>query len=91
MFDPKSRYAALAPYAVVDRRGRTVQVLPPAPAPAQSELGIHALRQGQRLDHLAAHYLADPAGFWRICEQNNAMLPDQLAEAPEITIPTRGR
>ena len=89
MFDPNSRYAALVPYEVPDARGRTVAVAPPAPAPSQTLLGIHVLRQGERLDHLAAKYTTDPAGFWRVAEQNNVMLAEALTEASEIEIPVR--
>lgn len=89
MFDAKSRYANAPTQAVPDSRGRTVAVvLPPAP-PKPSLLGIHALRQGERLDHLAAKYLDNPAGYWRIAEQNDVMLPESLTEAPEIQIPTK--
>ena len=89
MFDQQSRYAKLVPYDVPDERGRTVAVVPPAPAPAQALLGIHVLRQGERIDHLAAKYTADPAGFWRIAEQNDVMLPEALTEAHEIEIPVK--
>jgi hypothetical protein len=89
MFDPKSRYAPLLPYPVVDRRGRVVSVVPVPPKPRQALLGFHKLRQGQRLDHLAFHYLEDPAGFWRICELADAMLAEALTEAHDIPIPTK--
>ena len=91
MFDAKSRYAQLATYTVTDRRGREVAVVPVPEAPEQALLGIHALRQGQRLDHLAHKYLHDPAGFWRIAEMNDVMLAEALAEAPEIDIPRKKR
>ncbi|HVL26279.1 MAG TPA: hypothetical protein VM450_19465 [Thermomicrobiales bacterium] len=87
MFDPKSRYAKQTPYQVTDRRGRTVNVVPVPEPPGDAVLGYHVLRQGQRLDHLAANYLDDPAGFWRICHLNDAMLPEALSEAREIAIP----
>lgn len=89
MFDPKSRYAKLQTYQVVDRRGRTVPVVPVPDAPVQSLLGIHLRKEGQRTDHLAYRYLDDPAGFWRICEMNDAMLPEALTEAREIEIPRK--
>jgi hypothetical protein len=87
MFDPKSRYADLPLEEAVDRRGRVVKVVPVPDPPDDPLLGLHVLRQGQRLDHLAAKYLDDPTGFWRICERNDAMLPEALTEAPEIAIP----
>lgn len=91
MFDEKSRYAKTDQYHAVDQRGRTVTVVAvPAVLPAPV-LGVHRLKQGQRIDHLAAKYLSDPAGFWRIGEANDAMLPDALAEQIEITIPQKTR
>ncbi|MDX1384908.1 MAG: hypothetical protein R3190_14745 [Thermoanaerobaculia bacterium] len=90
-YDDKSRYRDLATYEVVDRRGRTVPVLPVPPTPTESLIGYHARRQGQRLDHLAHHYLANPGGFWRIAELNDVMLPEALSEAAEIAIPSKRR
>ena len=60
----------------------------PAPSPpADALLGIHVLRQGERIDHLAYRYLDNPAGFWRICEFNGVMLAEAITEQPEISIP----
>ncbi|MGZ8281606.1 MAG: hypothetical protein ACXWUN_01495 [Allosphingosinicella sp.] len=73
-----------------DRRGRAVACLTPAVPPPQTELGRHKLRQGQRLDHLAAHYLEDPAGFWRIAELNDAMNPESALDTALVGIPTKG-
>ena len=89
MFDEKSRYAGLEPYLVTDRRGRTVSVVPVPGRPRQTLLGYHIRREGQRLDHLAHRYLDDPAAFWRLCDFNQAMLPEALSEAPEIAIPRK--
>ena len=55
------------------------------------QLGFHLLKQGERLDLLAARYLNDPAGYWRIAEQNDVMLPEALTEAREIEIPVKAR
>jgi hypothetical protein len=85
--DEKSRYGKLATYTVKDHRGRDVLVVPVPEAPRQSLLGTHFHKQGERLDHLAAKYLSDPAGYWRIAEQNDVMLPEALTEAREIDIP----
>jgi hypothetical protein len=89
MFDEKSRYARQETYPVADRRGRTVAVVVPPEAPVQSLRGYHLRRQGQRLDHMAAKYLKDGAGFWRICEQNDVMQAEMLSEADEIAIPVK--
>jgi hypothetical protein len=89
MFEKKSRYAKSKTYKVQDRRGRTVTVVPVPGPPKQTRLGYHALRQGQRLDHLAKVYLDDAAAFWRLCELNDVMLPESLTEAREIAIPDK--
>lgn len=91
MFDAQSRYRDLKAYPVTDHRGRTVPVVPVPPTPGETLLGFHRRRQGQRLDHLAYRYLDDPAGFWRLCELNDVMLPEALSEADEVAIPQKGR
>ncbi len=91
MFDKKSRYAKVETYAVEDKRGRTVQVVPAPGAPRQGIIGYHLLKQGQRLDHLAGKYLDNQAGFWRICEANDVMQAEMLSEAQEIAIPGRSK
>jgi hypothetical protein len=89
VFDNKSRYVKNASiYEATDRRGRRVPALTAADKPVQSLLGEHLRKEGQRLDHLANFYLQDPNGFWRLCELNDAMLPDALAETDIVKIPT---
>lgn len=41
----------------------------------------HVVKQGDRLDHLAHLYFDDPEQFWRLCDANGAMRPDELIEA----------
>ena len=89
-FDPKSRYAKTTTYVVTDHRGRPVTVVAVPPRPAQRIAGVHLLRQGQRVDHLALQYLGDPAGYWRIAEANDAMQAEWLTEQAEIEIPVKG-
>jgi hypothetical protein len=91
MFDPNSRYLKVPTYTVTDHRGRTVTVVQVPPDPGEGLLGIHVLRQGERLDHLAYKYLNDPAGYWRIAERNEVMLPEQLSEQREIEVPGQGQ
>ena len=91
MFDPKSRYGKAETGEVKDKRGRLVKIVVPPPPPEQLLLGLHLLKQGERLDLLAARYLNDPAGYWRIAEQNEVMLPEALTEAREIEIPVKAK
>jgi len=91
MFDPKSRYANLATYTLVDRKNQEVTVVPAAPDHGEVSIGVHVRRDGQRLDHLARRYLANPAGYWRIAELSGVMLPDVLTEQREIEIPRKAR
>jgi hypothetical protein len=91
MYGDKSRYKGLESYTVPDRKGRDVAVMPVPEAPTQTLLGFHLRKERQRLDHLAAKYLDDPAGFWRIAELADVMFVEALTEAPEIPIPRRSR
>ena len=40
----------------------------------------HTVSQGDRLDNLAAQYLGDPEQFWRLCDANAAMHPEELTQ-----------
>ncbi|HLT39611.1 MAG TPA: hypothetical protein VK034_25180 [Enhygromyxa sp.] len=89
IIDKTSRYAQYADYLeVTDENGEQVLAIGPARRPSLRELGEHIRREGQRLDHLANYYLKDPNGYWKICELNDVLLPDQLAEVELIKIPT---
>lgn len=91
LYDKTSRYMRNAKIVeITDAAGRKVKRVGRARRPQQHELGEHIRRDGQRLDHLANYYLRDANGFWRICELNDVLLPDQLAEVELIKIPTRG-
>jgi len=51
------------------------------PPPERFELlQEHAVAEGERLDNITAQYLGDPEQFWRICDANTAMRPDELTE-----------
>jgi hypothetical protein len=89
MFDDKSRYKEAQTCQRTDRRGRNVTVTGTPPAAQENFLGYHLRIQGQRLDHMAYRYLNNGAGFWRICDLNDVMLPEALSEASEIAIPRK--
>ncbi len=51
----------------------------------------HGVVQGDRLDNLAARYLGDAELYWRLCDANGAVRPDELIETTgrrlAITLP----
>jgi len=93
IFDRLSRYVKppLTTYPVVDARGREVNALPMIEPPVEVAAGRHVKQLQQRLDHLAAAYLKDENGFWRLAEVNGALLPDALAELELVEIPAPTR
>ena len=91
VFGRTSRYVLFAGMAqATDRKGRLVACVLPARVPTVPNLGLHRRHDGQRLDHIADRYLADPTAFWRIAAHTDAMTVDQVADQPFIAIPVRG-
>ena len=80
-FSPTSRYA-YTPLATIERPDGTILVhlcrrfVPPPERFV--ELQLHAVVEGERLDHIAAAYLGDPEQFWRVCDANWARRPRDL-------------
>lgn len=65
--------------------GRKVRTVPPRVLPPGESIPAftyHMVREGDRLDLLAARYLGDPLAFWRICDANDAMNPLELCRRP---------
>lgn len=98
-FEPNSRYFkhATAKLAVETEAGqtRTVRYLRRRfiPPPGTSTTLVeHTVLQGERLDNITARYLGDPVQFWRVCDANNVLHPDDLTdeagEVIEIGLPT---
>ncbi len=89
MFFPGSRYLNLVSYTVKKAGGTLVPMIR-LPLPVQTTvLGCHPRHQGERLDLIASHFLFDATTFWRLCDANNAMVPDALAVHDLIGIPGR--
>jgi hypothetical protein len=85
MFARGSRYdgIATATIGVTLPDGETRQLryvrrrfLPPRDE--QTTLLEHRLAAGERLDLLAARFTGDPLQFWRICDANDVMQPEEL-------------
>ena len=94
MFDPASRYAPLEVAELELADGRVVRYVRRRfiPRDPDRDLASHEVKQGERLDHLATRYLADPTQFWRICDANGALRPAELTDEPgrRVDIPLPG-
>ena len=47
-------------------------------------LAEHPITRGDRLDLVTARYLGDPTQFWRVCDANLVIHPDELVAADRI-------
>jgi len=86
MFAKGSRYEKVATdvYTGPDGRGIPYVLLRLIPdAPIQQRYIVAA---GDRLDLVAYRVYDDPEQFWRICDANRALRPDDLMAEPERTI-----
>ena len=51
------------------------------PSPDRFELLFeYTVTQGERLDVITAQLLGDPEQFWRLCDANGAIRPDELTD-----------
>jgi hypothetical protein len=60
----------------------TRRIVPQPGAPNYATVAQYSVRQGDRLDLIAARYLGNPLMAWLICDANGAMRPDDLVAAP---------
>jgi len=87
MFDPASRYFPIetSQITVPDSEDGTREIrfvkrrFVPA-AETMTTLVEHTMTQGDRLDNVTARYLGDPTQFWRVCDANNVLQPEELEE-----------
>lgn len=92
-FPSTSRYSGVETATYTTTDGRTVAYLRRRFVPPSDRFALlqeHVVRQGERLDQLTARFLGDPEQFWRLCDSNAAMRPDELEEEGRtlrITLP----
>ena len=82
-FPTTSRYHGTDTATIKTVDGKTViylrrRLLPPPDR--FSLLQEHTVSQGDRVDNLANQYLGDPEQFWRMCDANGVMRPEELTE-----------
>ncbi|MGC9969998.1 MAG: LysM domain-containing protein [Bryobacteraceae bacterium] len=88
-FPPSSRYYAIEVTTLVTKDGRTITYLKRRFLPQPENFQVlqeYIVRDGDRLDNITAQFLNDPEQFWRICDANNAMEPEELTDNPGDTI-----
>lgn len=96
MFPVTSRYYGIAVETLEVSPDRTIAYLSRRFLPLQQNVVVmaeHTVTQGDRLDNITARYLSDPEQFWRVCDSNNAMRPDDLVvvgHTLQIALPQGG-
>lgn len=90
MFGSTSRYATLPDLSFEDADGRVhvykARRFPPIEKPPL--MSSVRVREGERLDNIAARTLGDPLAFWRIADANGAMDPfDLVVPGARLVIP----
>jgi hypothetical protein len=83
MFSINSRYYG-APTATLETQdGRQIVYLRRRFVPPPENFSVlfeHAVTEGERLDNITAQYLGDPEQFWRVCDANGVIRPEELVE-----------
>jgi hypothetical protein len=84
---PTSRYATVGTATVAGPDGIPVPYLRRRfiPPPERfSAVGEHRVGDEERLDVIAAQLLGDPTQFWRLCDANLAMRPEELEQPDRV-------
>ena len=94
IFPPTSRYHNLETKTLEVETDQPVVYLCRRFVPPPERFALlqeHTVRDGDRLDNLTAQYLGDPEQFWRICDANGAIRPNDLTATTgqklRITLP----
>jgi hypothetical protein len=84
LFPANSRYNAVDTATLAAAGGQTIVYLRRRFVPSPDRLSMiqqHTVLQGERLDNLASQFLGDPELYWRLCDANAAMRPEDLEVA----------
>jgi hypothetical protein len=82
-FPPTSRYHGIPVVTLTLADGTAVpylarRLLPPVEG--FTILREHRVVEGERPDHVATRELGDPEAFWRLCDANGVVHPDELTD-----------
>ncbi len=89
MFEPTSRYFTIETAQLTLPDGRMLSYKRRRFLPQGKDLpllGEVTVGSDERLDVLTARALDDPEQFWRLCDANDAMHPDELTAEPGRTL-----
>ncbi len=83
MFPPNSRYHGIDTASMEICDGREIIYLRRRFVPEPERFVLiqeHTVVQGDRPDILAAKYLGDPEQFWRLCDANRVIDPNDMTD-----------
>ena len=93
LIGPASRYASTEIATLVTPEGQEIAYLRRRFVPGADrfdEIQAHTVEAHERLDHIAAACLGDAEQFWRLCDKNGVMRPEELeavGRLVRITLP----
>ena len=83
LFPITSRYHGIGTAILENLEGKTVVYLHRRFVPPPERFALlqeHVVSQSERLDNIVAQYFGDPEQFWKLCDANRAMHPDDLTK-----------
>jgi hypothetical protein len=83
MISQTSRYFGTEVAFLVTQDGKQINYLRRRFLPDSnigSFLELHTVTEGERLDIITAKHLGNPELFWRVCDANYSMRPEDLTE-----------
>ena len=93
-FPENSRYHTTKIATLEKEHGEPIAYLKRRFVPPPERFAViqeHTVVEGDRIDNLAAQYLGDPELYWRLCDANGVLRPDELTETAgarvAITLP----
>ncbi|MDD5094273.1 MAG: hypothetical protein PHV74_07840 [Dehalococcoidia bacterium] len=89
MFDSTSRYYNLETATYTTSDGQVIAYKRRRFLPQGKDLPLltqSRVEQSDRLDLIAGRTIGDPEQFWRVCDANDAMNPDELIEEPGVSL-----
>jgi nucleoid-associated protein YgaU len=81
LFAANSRYQGIGTNTLTTASGQTIVYLQRRFVPQASAFAVlqqYTVKQGDRLDKMASSLLGDPQLYWRLCDANGAMRPEDI-------------